>query len=36
MKAIVLKTIVIRFLKVENEWVVLNNDIFLRKRNDRF
>ena len=30
-----IKTIVIRFLKVQNEWVVLKNDRF-QKRNDRY
>ena len=27
--------IAIRFLKVQNEWVVFKNDRFFRKRNDR-
>ena len=36
-KAIVLKkTIIIRYLKVQNGWVVFNNVNFFRKRNDRF
>ena len=30
------KTIVNRFLKVQNEWVVFKNDLFFRKRNDLF
>ena len=35
-KSFLKKTIVIRFLEVQNEWVVFNNDRFFQKRNHRF